>query len=247
MTETPEFIGHRGARFEAPENTLPGFRYAIGIGIHAIEFDVRMTADHELVIIHDESVDRTTNGTGLISQLTVAEIQSLDARSIFPDWPEICIVPTLDQVLDTVASVPDLIIEIKKDTPVRLERIISRVIEEVEARGLTDQVTITSFDPVAVGIVHRLRPAIRHGYIGNWDDPAFIDTSIELGCTQVDAHIPTADPTLVRQGKERGWRVVVWPCNSPDELERALALQPDLICTDRPTEMRALHGALKGA
>lgn len=70
-----DLIGHRGARFEAPENILSGFRYAIALGLTAVEFDVRMTFDDHLVVIHDATVDRTTNGTGEVASLTLAEIQ----------------------------------------------------------------------------------------------------------------------------------------------------------------------------
>lgn len=245
VSSQPVFIGHRGARFEAPENTLPGFRYAMDIGIRALEFDVHLTADEQLAIIHDDTVDRTTNGTGKVADLTLAEIQVLDARSIFPDWPEACFVPTLAQVLDTVASVPDLIIEIKRDAPDRLARIVPAVIAAIEARDLSSQVTITSFDPVAVELVQMARPSIRHGWIGDWDTEEFLQRSIELGCTQVDAHMPTADHALVAEGKARGWRVVVWPCNTLEALEMALTYDPDLICTDEPTAIRTRYAEMQ--
>jgi glycerophosphoryl diester phosphodiesterase len=74
-------IGHRGGRFEAPENTLPGFRYALDLGLEAVEFDLRLTRDGQVVVIHDSTVDRTTNGTGAVADLTLAEIQALDARA----------------------------------------------------------------------------------------------------------------------------------------------------------------------
>jgi glycerophosphoryl diester phosphodiesterase len=241
----PVFIGHRGARFEAPENTLPGFRYSIGIGMQALEFDVHLTADDRLAIIHDDTVDRTTNGTGRVAELTLADIQALDARSNFPDWPEPCVVPTLDEVLDTVAAVPDLFIEIKKDTPERLAQIVPAVIDAIEARNLTSQVTMTSFDPVAVGLVQSIRPSIRRSYIGDWDTAAQLERSIELGCTQVDAHMPTADPSLVAAAKALGWRIGVWPCNSAEALDQALSFDPDLICTDSPTEIRARYAEIQ--
>ena len=245
MATEPVFIGHRGARFEAPENTLPGFRYAIGIGIQALEFDVHLTADEQLVIIHDDTVDRTTDGKGRVAELTLAEIQTLDARSIFPDWPEPCVVPTLDQVLYAVAAVPDLFIEIKKDTPEHLAKIVPTVIEAIETRNLTSQVTMTSFDPVAVELVQSIRPSIRRSYIGDWNTSAQLERSIELGCTQVDAHMPAADPSIVEAAKALGWRIGVWPCNSADELDRALTFEPDLICTDRPTAIRARYAEIR--
>lgn len=244
MSAEPAFIGHRGARFEAPENTLSGFRYAIGIGIQALEFDVHLTADNLLVVIHDGTVDRTTNGAGRVADLTLAEIQALDARSIFPGWPEPCLVPTLDQVLDTVAPVPDLIVEIKTDTPERLAKIVPAVIAAVEERNLASQVTITSFDSLAVELVQSIRPTIRHGWIGDWDTREFLERSIELGCTQVDAHMPTADHSIVAEGKALGWRVVVWPCNTPEALELALTYEPDFICTDEPTAIRSRYARL---
>jgi glycerophosphoryl diester phosphodiesterase len=236
----PVFIGHRGARFEAPENTLPGFRYAIEIGIQALEFDVRMSTDENLVIIHDETVDRTTNGSGRVSDLTLAELQALDARTVFPTWPEPCVIPTLDEVLATVSSVPDLIVEIKSDSRERLDRIVPATVDAIESRGLSAQATITSFDPVALEILQRVRPSIRHGFIGRWDDRSFLDTSLSLGCTQVDANIPHANPDIVAEAKSLRMRVVVWPCNSQQALEEALAFAPDLICTDEPTAIRAL-------
>lgn len=247
MATDPVFIGHRGARFEAPENTLPGFRYAIGLGIQALEFDVHLTADEQLAIIHDDTVDRTTNGAGKVAELTLAELQSLDARSIFPDWPEPCFIPTLGEVLDTVEMVPDLFVEIKKDLPERLAIVIPAVISTVEQRGLTNQVTLTSFSPVALEIIQRLRPSSRRGYIGDWNDPSFVERGIELGCTQFDAYMPAADPDVVARGRALGWRFGVWPCNSNEALDTALAFQPDLICTDEPTAIRSRYAQIRSA
>lgn len=245
MAKEPVFIGHRGARFEAPENTLPGFRYAIGLGIEALEFDVHLTKDQQLAIIHDDTVDRTTNGTGNVADLTLAEIQSLDARSIFPDWPEPCFVPTLDQVLETVSAVPDLFIEIKRDIPERIAIVLPAVIEAVEAHNLTDQVTLTSFDPEIIRQMQQLRPAIRRAYIGSWNDPAMLDRAEELGCVEIDAQMPQADHAIVAEAKARGWRVGVWPCNSDEALEMAISFDPDLICTDEPTLIRRRYAEMR--
>lgn len=240
MSEAPTFIGHRGARFEAPENTISGFRYAIGLGLQALEFDVRMTADGQLVVIHDATIDRTTNGSGRVADSTLAELQLVDARAEFATWPERCWIPTLDQVLDTVATVPNLIVEIKSDTPDRLERVVPATVSAIEAHALTQQSVITSFDPMALEILAHYRPSIRRGLIGNWDSDSFLDRSVALGCFQVDAHIPSADPAIVERGRALGMRVVVWPCNDEAALRAAMAFEPDLICTDRPTEMGRL-------
>lgn len=239
-----QFVGHRGARFEAPENTIPGFRYAISLGLSAVELDVRMTADDQLVVIHDESVDRTTDGAGLVSALTLDQVQGLDAPSIFPEWPEECRVPTLSQVFDIVEELPDIIVEIKSDATGRLERIVTAVISEVGRRNTEDRVTITSFDPAALATVQRDAPHIRRGYIGDWNTEDFLTRSIALGCRQVDIHHPTGCRELAARAKALGMRIVAWPVNSLEELTNALSFEPDLICTDRPTLVRSLYEQL---
>lgn len=246
MPRAPQIVGHRGARFEAPENTLPGFRYALDLGVTAVEFDVHLSADGELVVIHDPTVDRTTNGTGAVAEMTLAELQALDARSIHPDWPEPCRVPTFGEVLDVVESLPDLLIEIKDDAPERLDITVPKVLAEISARGLDDRVTITSFKAYPLEIVQRLAPHIRRGFIGDWNSPDHLETAQRLGATQVDARHTTADRALVAEAKRSGMRVIGWPTNSPAELASVLELDPDLICTDRPTlitELAAAAGA----
>ncbi len=234
-------VGHRGARFEAPENTVPGIRYAIDLGLGAVEFDIRMTSDDHLVVIHDATVDRTTNGEGDVSSFTLAEIQSFDARSIFPDWPEPCVVPALAQVLDVVQTLPELLIEIKGDAPRRLEKIVPATIAEILRRDLVDRVTITSFDPYALGLVQREAPRIRRGYIGNCDSQDFLDTAVRLDCTQIDIRHATADRGLVVKAQSLGMRVIAWPVNSREDLDSVLALKSRMFCTDNPTLLMELH------
>jgi glycerophosphoryl diester phosphodiesterase len=238
-----EMIGHRGARFEAPENTVPGFRYALDLGIQAIEFDIRMTRDEELVVIHDATVDRTTDGEGEVASFTLADIQALDARAAFPDWPEPCRVPTFAEVLDVVGHLPELLVEIKGDTPERLEVIVPKVIAEIHARAIEPHVTITSFEEYALELAQREAPGIRRGYIGNWDSQDFLDTAVRLGCAQIDAKHSTADRALVAKARSLRMRVVGWPTNSREDLESVRTLRPELFCTDSPTLLRELTAA----
>ncbi len=235
-----QLIGHRGARFEAPENTVPGFRYALELGVRAVEFDIRMTKDDQLVVIHDATVDRTTDGEGEVASFTLAELQALDARSIFPDWPDPCRVPTFGEVLDVVQHLPELLVEIKGDTPERLDVIVPTTLAEIEPRGIASQVTLTSFDPYALEIAQRVAPGIRRGFIGAWDTPDFLDTAIRLGCTQIDANHANADRALVSKARSLRMRVVGWPTNSQEDLDSVRELQPELFCTDRPTLLASL-------
>lgn len=227
-------IGHRGARFEAPENTLPGFRYALELGVTATEFDIHLTADGQLAIIHDATVDRTTNGSGEIHTFTMDELRALDARSIFPDWPEPCRIPTLAEVLEVVRVLPEMEIEIKQDASERLDIAVPLVIEEITRFGLEDQVTITSFQTYPLEIAQRLAPHIRRGYIGNWDSMEFLTTAEQLGATRAAAYHPTADRAVLAEARARGMIVTGWPTNSREELASVLEMEPALICTDRP-------------
>lgn len=239
-----QLIGHRGARFEAPENTLAGFRHAIGLGLTAVEFDVRMTRDGELVVIHDATVDLTTNGTGDVSSFTLAELQALDARAEFPDWPEPCRIPTLAEVLDVVDGLLSLLIEIKRDDdPAWLEAVAAGIVAEVRNRSLEDRAAITSFDPVALEILQRIAPGLRIGLIGDWDTRSFIDDALRLGAFQGDARHATTSPEIIAAAQDAGLRMIGWPCNSAEDLEKLTAWGVDAATSDRPTLILSLLAA----
>ncbi|CAN5601175.1 glycerophosphodiester phosphodiesterase family protein [soil metagenome] len=240
------FVGHRGARQEAPENTLPGFRYATGIGLSAIEFDVCLTANEELVVIHDDSVDRTTNGSGRVAELTLLQIQALDASSVFPDWPESCYVPTLGESLDAMRDLPELMMEIKADTAARLERVVPMAAAEIAKRGMTSQVTLSSFDPTALDIAKRVCPEVRRAFTGTWDAWYYLERAVELECAQAHVDHVMADRGIVSEAKKRGLQVMCWTTNTRDELVTSLELAPDYICTDYPTTLRQHYAELIG-
>lgn len=238
-----QVLGHRGARFEAPENTVPGFQYAVDMGLKACEFDIRMSKDGHLVIIHDDTVDRTTNGTGDVASLTLEELQALDARSIFPDFPEQCRIPTFGEVLDVVKGMDHIQVEIKSDTNERLEIIVPMVVAEIIERGLEEPCTIISFNVHAIEIARREAPRIGRGFIGNWDTPEFLETAQALGCIDAGPHHVTADRELVSKAKSMGIRITGWPTNSAEELASVITLDPEYICTDSPTLISGLLAA----
>ncbi|MBP9035335.1 MAG: glycerophosphodiester phosphodiesterase, partial [Pseudomonadales bacterium] len=105
--------GHRGARGEAPENTLAGFHRALAAGASRVELDLRLSSDGELVVIHDETVNRTTDGRGLVAHKSVAELARLDARRAGPDWPDPQSVPGIARVLEEFPELEHLQLEAK--------------------------------------------------------------------------------------------------------------------------------------
>jgi len=238
-----QIVGHRGARDEAPENTVEGFAYARGIGLAAVEFDVRLSADRELVVIHDNTVDRTTSASGPVSNFTATQLASLDARRTCPTWPEQVGVPTLDQVLDVLSDIPTMQIEFKSDTPERLEEIAVGVLQRVRVRSLGAQAILTSFDPVALEIIQRLAPEQARAYINRYEEPDALETALRLGCSQVNVFQMTAGsamPDVVQHAREAGLRVGGGPCNSREQLDRVLEMGVDASTSDVPSKILEL-------
>jgi len=228
-------FGHRGARGEAPENTLAGFAYAQKLGLTAFELDVRLTADARLAVIHDATVDRTTGKTGPVVEYTAAELARLDARRSFPDWPEPVGVPLLDDMLAAYAGAMVFAIEIKRDESERLERVGTLVVNAIERFRLHGRVTITSFEPEALEIVRRLAPDVPRAYIGAYDTPAFLETAVRLECAQADIPLRTGSAEVVREAKSRGLRVVGWQGNTPEDLTALIGWDVDGITSDYPS------------
>jgi glycerophosphoryl diester phosphodiesterase len=228
-------VGHRGARGEAPENTLPGFAYAKSLGLTTLEFDIQLTKDDQLVVIHDATVDRTTNGTGAVADLTLAEIQALDARSIHPDWPEPCFVPTFEQVLEAVKDFASLEIEIKKDAPERIDRVIPKVLEQLAASGYAGDATITSFETYPLELVQQQEPDRKRGFIGAWDSQEYLDTAIRLGAGRACVNGPKGSLEIVRAAQKQGFYINGWPTNTAEALAQFQAWNCDCVCSDHPT------------
>jgi len=232
--------GHRGARCEAPENTLTGFRHALRRGITAFEFDVHLCADDQLVVIHDATVDRTTDGHGPVAQMTVSELARLDARSIFPDWPEPAWVPTLGEVLEVIAHVEHMEIEIKTDRPDRLDRVAELVLAAIRRFDIGPRATVTSFDPVALEAVARLAPEQRRGFIARFETADDLATALRVGATHCAIPIKTGCRERVQEAHAAGLRVTGWQGNTREDVHTLLGWGVDAITSDYPTLARAV-------
>jgi len=226
-------IGHRGAKAEAPENTLAGFAYARSIGVRAFEFDVRLCGDGVAVLLHDETVDRTTNASGHVSQFSASQLARLDARGDFADSPETG-VPTLAEALDVLRDARLLQIEIKSDAPERLAKVCRQVVDLVDQHGLTDRVVVVSFDATALAITQQLAPSLRRGLIGAYDDISFVDTAEKLGCWAACAGFRTTTHKIVSRAQAAGLNTTVWTVNDVDEVAALLDWGVDNVTTDCP-------------
>jgi len=226
-----QLVGHRGAAGEAPENALAGFAHAESLGLTGIEFDVHLSAgdalsaDGVLVVIHDDTVDRTTHASGPISCFTAEELSGLG-------------VPSLAQVLEQFPGFRTYQIEIKHHEPALHESLCRQLAETVERCGVAGRVIVISFDARALEAMRQVAPDIARGFLGGYADMADLETTVALGGQWVCAKVHSAAAEVLQAARERGLKVSVWTCNSEEDLRAALDLGAEAVASDVPTFAR---------
>jgi glycerophosphoryl diester phosphodiesterase len=239
----PILLAHRGLMAEAPENTLPAFAAALELGF-SLELDVYQTRDGHVVVIHDQTVNRTTNGKGNVTQMTLAELKALDAGAWFHPCYTGVRIPTLEEVLALVKQRQRgkviVAVNMKRLSPGIEERIV-RLVEQYD---MFDQVTPYEMPAESAERFKKANPRIKTGggavrrsdldeVIAN---PFFDDVSIDF--------VPTAEEVM--RAHARGKRVWLWDYAMPAEqrlwdfCNRARAAGVDGICTNHPIELRRL-------
>ncbi|MDT0321325.1 glycerophosphodiester phosphodiesterase [Streptomyces millisiae] len=219
-------IGHRGLMGAEPENTLRSFRRADRMALDAIELDLHLSKDGELVVIHDATVDRTTDGTGQVRDLTLAELRGLDAGLGER-------VPLFTEVLDAVSA--PIQAEIK-------DRAAARALAEViERRGLTERVTVISFHDEALRETRALLPEVGLGLVTGRSTATAPERAAELGAELVSCEFARLSAEVVARCRATGIGVISWTVNTPDELARARELALDGVVTDVPEIVTAVR------
>lgn len=226
--------GHRGARGESPENTLVGFRHARAVGLRAVEFDVRMTADRHLVVIHDTSVDRTTDGHGLVAELSLAQLRALDARADFAAGPS-CQVPTLDEVLDSVGDLNAIEIEVKRDSAGRTPQVVDALLTTLAAHAVAADTVLASFHLDVLAALQVAAPEITTGYIGRWAGVESVDDAVAVGASRANLWHLHSSAAVADAARGAGLAIVGWPCNSEPEWELLRSWGVAGVTTDRPS------------
>jgi glycerophosphoryl diester phosphodiesterase len=242
----PLLCGHRGARVHAPENTMAGFEMAATMGADLIELDVRLTSDGALAIIHDSMVDRTTNGSGRVADLTWNELQALDAGIRFGQAFAGQRVPNLQEVLAWARGRVYLAVEVKVPAPVAPD-VLTRIAATIRDAGMADQVTMHHIQQPDISAVRQVDPAIQ--VVCDWsatihDLPETIRRSHAIGASGViwDWHAATAD--LVEQAHAAGLAVYAFDCPPTAEAVRdACTRGLDILEADNVEEMAAAIAA----
>ena len=232
--EGPMIIAHRGGSLEAPENTLAAFRHAISVGAKYVELDVQMSSDGEMVVIHDDTLDRTTNGRGPVGAWTFEELRRLDAGSHFGPQFTGEKIPLLREVLDLCVAGIGVVIELKSPHlyPGLVENTAS-LLGEFWVESAKNFWCI-SFDHDAIRRMRALDEAVPLGYLYEPHEQQFVypDDTVQAYCPYYRTAL--AHPDQVARAHELGKLVFVYTVDEEDDVRRLTAAGVDGMVTDRP-------------
>jgi glycerophosphoryl diester phosphodiesterase len=234
-------FAHRGASAKAPANTLSAFRLAAELGADGVELDVQLSKDGEVVVIHDLTVDATTNGGGAVAEKTLSELQTLDAGSWFDAAFVGEHIPTLQEVMDAVGHRLLLNVEIKLPFALANTGLEAEVVRLIEDNNLVDRVLVSSFHPLALRRVKSLNRRIPTGLLYAHDLPIYLRWTLLVSLAPHEARHPNwamITPDYVQAMKARGYRINVWTVDDPDEMRRLLDWGVDAIITNHPDVLR---------
>ena len=224
-----KIIAHRGASGHAPENTMAAFQLAMEQGADGIELDVMLSKDGRLVVFHDHTVDRTTNGTGRVKDMTLAQLQSLDAGNGEK-------IPTLEEVLKTYGG--QLLINIDlRNYATPFDGLARGVAELLSSNGFSRSVIVSAFNPFNLMRIRRLCPEVKVGLLtlpnmaNLWIWRLFKNDALH-------PHYKDVDRALVETARSHHQQVNVWTVDDPDEIRRLETLNVDSLITNFPKEAR---------
>ncbi|MFN2614375.1 MAG: glycerophosphodiester phosphodiesterase [Actinomycetota bacterium] len=230
-------IGHRGAPAAAPENTLSAFAAALAANVDGVEFDVRLTRDSRLVVMHDDDVSRTTDGTGCISAMTLDEVRTLRLKGARAER-----VPTFDEVVALVHARVRMYVELKTSWCNGVFSSAEPVARALAPRLAALDATVSSSDHTAVELVRALEPRARTAVtIARGGDVRDAIRSI-TGHAEVHISSDDADATSVDAAHAAGLEVLVWTVNEPARARELQRLGVDGIFTDDPVAIASVSG-----
>ncbi len=230
----PYVLGHRGASGYAPENTMESFKMALEMNCDGVELDVQMSKDGELVIIHDETIDRTSDGTGWVKDLTFQQLREFNYNKTHPEYQH-CDIPKLDEVLSLFKGTNKIINIEFKTAIIKYPGIVCKVMDLVDEYDMNNQVIYSSFNHQhCVDVLDRQPDA----YVGFLYEDGFLEV-----IDYVKRHNGTAlHPALylvegaewVKEAKEKGLEINTWTVNLPEHMEIACQLGLTSIITNYP-------------
>ena len=238
-TRLVNVVAHRGCSGRYPENTEVAFLKAIALGVDMIELDVRLSRDRALIVIHDATVDRTSDGTGRVGQMTRSEIKELDAGGWFAEEFEGLCFLTLDEALDLISGSARLNVELKVADSNRQE-LVSLAVDCLERRGISRSVFVAS-DQESIELARRIQPHLEICNLSKQPTDTYITRSLSIGCRILQPDNAQVDPKFVQQAHVHRMEVNPFYANDVREMRRLMRCNVDGILTDYPDVLLALR------
>lgn len=225
--------GHRGAKGEAPENTLASFQRCLEHGVRRCELDLHLSRDGQLMVIHDPTLKRTTQHRGPVAQHDAADLMRFDARNGGPGWPQPCPIPRLEDLFEQ-CPFEHWQLEVKSASRTRAARSVLAIQALVERFGLQDKVTVTSSSREVLRALKRLTPQLSRGLVAEyaWLDP--LKVARNYGCELLALNWTLCTPERLLKAQKQGLHVSVWTVNEPALMRRLADFGADSIITDFP-------------
>ncbi|MFL9845375.1 glycerophosphodiester phosphodiesterase [Flavobacterium rhizosphaerae] len=222
-------IGHRGAKGHLAENTLPSFKKAVELGAQAVELDVHVCATGELVVLHDFTVDRTTNGSGEVHKLTLASLKALQVEGKYT-------LPTLDEVFEVLGKGVFVNIEMKgRHTAKPVADFIQRYITE---KGYTySDFIVSSFQREELEALHNISPDTPIGVLTQASVAQAMEWAAEFKAVAIHPHFSLLTESNIKKAKQAGYEIYTWTVNEPEDIARVKTLGVDGIITDYPDRL----------
>lgn len=242
--DRPLIIAHRGAKAHAPENTMSSFQLAVESKADGVEFDIKLTKDGQIIIIHDLTVDRTTDGKGKVKDFSLSELQKLDAGKFFSEKYSGESIPLLSDVLKSLPSQFIINIEITNYGSL-FDGLAKKAVNLVNELGTEKHVIFSSFFPSNLMITNKIAPEIPVAILANAGFSGWLSRSnLMSGISPqfVHPYHSDVDKNFVDRQHDMGRKVNVWTVNDPGEMERLANLKVDGIITDDPLLARKTLG-----
>lgn len=230
-------VGHRGARAEAPENTLAGFRYLRSLNIHHVELDIRLSKDKKLVVIHDTKVDRTTTQLGYVRDYEAEQLVKMDATKTFPHWKEASGIPLLDEIIAEWPELKSIQLEVKSPDRSIQNDIADRINFLVQAYRIERKSIVTSSDVKFLKLMQRRHPNIRRGLVAERFNRNPIGMAKRLNCEYLVIDWRRCSEALVMAAQLAGLHVSTWTVNQVDIARKLHGWGVDSLITDVPSTM----------
>lgn len=241
-------FAHRGASGDYPENTMLSFSKALSIGVDGIELDIHKSKDGQLVVIHDEDVQRTFKGKGFVKDYTLEEIKNFMCRKFEFVENEYCKVPTLREVFELIKN-EDIILNVEAKTDIIHYDLEQDLLDLIKEYGIEDKILISSFNHKCLNILHNLDNSFKYGALYEYEKDYAPEVNVVEHAVKLDTKVYSINLSqelvskeIVDLAHENGIKVFVYTVNKPNAMREMIKLNVDGVFSDYPELMNEILG-----